>query len=305
MKDLTQLALDAAVLHGASYADIRIILSTNQNILVKNGEVETLNNAESIGFGIRVIANGSWGFASSSILTKAEIKIVAKRAVEIAKASATLRKDSVRLAPEPVHNDVWTSPYLIDPFTVSLEEKLDLLFEIDSILRKDEKIKVAETEMSFWREHQWLATTEGTYIEQILLRSGGGYSATAVDGPNVQARSYPASFGGQYKQMGYEFILGTPFVENAERIREEAVALLSAPDCPVGDITIELCCILEHVVHIQHTADIPYIQILIEHLCSVKHPRHVRHITRIPGADILIEDRTAFKHLFHVKDILI
>jgi TldD protein len=238
MKDLTQLALDAAVLHGASYADIRIILSTNQNILVKNGEVETLNNAESIGFGIRVIANGSWGFASSSILTKAEIKIVAKRAVEIAKASATLRKDSVRLAPEPVHNDLWTSPYLIDPFTVSLDEKLDLLFKIDSILRKDEKIKVAESEMSFWREHQWLATTEGTNIEQILLRSGAGYSATAVDGPNVQVRSYPASFGGQYKQMGYEFMLGTPFVENAERIREEAVALLSAPDCPVGDMDL-------------------------------------------------------------------
>jgi len=232
MKNLTQLALDAAVLHGASYADIRIIQSKNQRIYVKNGEVETLNNTESIGFGIRVIANGSWGFASSSIVTKPEIKIVAKRAVEIAKASATLRKDSVRLAPEPVQQDIWTSPYLIDPFKVPLEEKLDLLFKIDSILRKDEKIKVAESEMNFWREHQWLATTEGTFIEQILLRSGAGYYATAVDGPNVQTRSYPQSHGGQHTQMGYEFILSTPFVENAERVREEAVALLSAPDCP-------------------------------------------------------------------------
>ena len=238
MKDLTQLALDAAVLHGASYADIRIILSKNQRIFIKNGEVETLDNTESVGFGIRVIANGSWGFASSSFLTKAEIKIVAKRAVEIAKASATLRKDSMRLAPEPVHQDIWTSPYMIDPFTVSLDEKLSLLFEIDKILRKDDKIKVAESSMNFWREHQWLTTTEGTFIEQILLRSGAGYSATAVDGPNVQVRSYPASFGGQYKQMGYEFILATPFVENAERIREEAVALLSAPDCPVGDMDL-------------------------------------------------------------------
>ncbi len=238
MKYLTQLALDAAVLHGASYADIRIIHSNNQRIFVKNGEVETLNNTDSIGFGIRVIANGSWGFASSSIVTKPEIKIVAKRAVEIAKASATLRKDSVRLAQEPVHQDIWTSPYLIDPFKVPLEEKLDLLFEIDGILRKDDKIKVAESSMNFWREHQWLATTEGTFIEQILLRSGAGFSATAVDGPNVQVRSYPASFGGQYKQMGYEFILGTPFVENAERVREEAVALLSAPDCPVGEMDL-------------------------------------------------------------------
>ena len=238
MKDLTQLALDAAVIHGASYADIRIILSKSQRILVKNGEVETLNNTESLGFGIRVIVNGSWGFASSSILTKSEIKIVAKRAVEIAKASATLRKDSVRLAPEAIHHDIWTSPYLIDPFKVTIDEKLDLLFKIDEILRKDDKIKVAESGMNFWREHQWLATTEGTFIEQILLRSGSGYSATAVDGPNVQVRSYPASFGGQYSQMGYEFILGTPFVENAERVRDEAVALLSAPDCPVGDMDL-------------------------------------------------------------------
>jgi len=238
MKDLCQLALDAAILHGASYADIRIIISKNQKIFMKNGEVETLNNTESFGFGIRVIANGSWGFASSSIVTKQEIKTVAKRAVDIAKASATLRKDSIRLAPEPIHEDIWTSPYIIDPFTVLLEDKLSLLNKIDTILRKNDKIKVAESEMSFWREHQWLATTEGSFIEQILLRSGGGYSVTAVDGPNVQVRSYPASFGGQYKQMGYEYILATPFVENAERIRDEAVALLDAPDCPVGDMDI-------------------------------------------------------------------
>jgi len=235
MKDLTQLALDAAILHGASYADIRIIHLTRQNLEVKNGDLDTLNNGDYLGFGIRVIANGSWGFASSSIVTKNEIKKIARQAVEIAKASATLRMNSVKLALEPFHEDIWTSPYIIDPFKVSIEEKLGLLYEIDGILRKDKKIKVAESSMSFQREHQWMATTEGTFIEQILLRSGGGYSATAVNGPNVQVRSYPASFGGQYAQMGYEVILGTPFIDNAERVREEAIALLDAPDCPVGE----------------------------------------------------------------------
>jgi len=235
VKDLLQLALDAAILHGASYADIRIINLKNQSLEVKNGDLETLDNSDSLGFGIRVIANGSWGFASSSIVTNNEIKKVAKQSVKIAKASATLRKNSIILAPEPVHQDIWTSPYIIDPFEVSTEEKLELLYKINSILRKKDKIKVAESSMSFLKEHQWMANTEGTFIEQILLRSGGGYSATAVDGPNVQVRSYPASFGGQYSQMGYEFILGTPFVENAERIREEAIALLDAPDCPVGE----------------------------------------------------------------------
>ena len=234
MKDFTQLALDTATFCGASYADIRIIDSKTQAICLKNGEIETLNNSNSLGFGIRVITNGSWGFASSSIMNKNEIKKTAALAVKIAKASATLRKVSVRLAPEPVHNDIWTSPYLINPFDVPIEKKLDLLYKIDEILRKNKLIKIAESEMSFLNEHQWLATSGGTFIEQNLLRSGAGYSATAVKGKEVQVRSYPESHGGQYTQMGYEFILSTPFLENAEKVREEAIALLSAPDCPVG-----------------------------------------------------------------------
>jgi len=235
VKDFTQLAIDTAVSCGASYADIRIIDSKTQSITVKNGEIETLNNNNSLGFGIRVIVNGSWGFASSSFLTKSEIEKTAALAVQIAKASATLRKGSIQLAPEPVHNDIWTSPYLINPFNVPIEEKLDLLYKIDKILRKDARIKVAESEMDFWNEHQLLATSEGTFIEQNLLRSGGGYTATAVEGNEVQRRSYPESHGGQHTQMGYEFILATPLLENAERVREEAIALLSAPDCPVGE----------------------------------------------------------------------
>ena len=234
MKDFAQLALDTAISCGASYADIRIIDSKSQSIGVKNGEIETMNNSNSLGFGIRVIANGSWGFASSSNLTKNEIKRTATLAVKVAKASATLRKESVQLTPEPVHNDIWTSPYLINPFNVPLEDKVDLLYKIDAVLRKDKLIKVAESGMDFWNEHQWLATSEGTFIEQNLLRCGCGYSATAVEGNEVQRRSYPESHGGQHIQMGYEFILATPLLENAERVREEAIALLSAPDCPVG-----------------------------------------------------------------------
>ncbi len=154
--------------------------------------------------------------------------------MKVAKASATLRKDGIRLAPEPVYNDIWTSPYLIDPFKVPLQDKLELLFEIDKTLRAEERIKVARASMSFWREHQWFANTEGSNIEQIFLRSGCGTSATAVQGSEVQTRSYPEAHGGQFSQMGYELINSLKLKENAERIREEAIALLSAPECPVG-----------------------------------------------------------------------
>lgn len=234
MKNYTDLALKSIKKFGASYGDIRIIESKNQSISIKNGENEQLDNSTTLGFGIRVIVNGAWGFASSSELCSSEVKRVSKRAAEVAKASAKVRKGSVKLAPEPVHNDIWTSPYLVDPFQVPMDEKLSLLMDIDSILRKDEKIKVARAFMSFWNEHQWFASTEGSFIEQNLLRSGCGFSATAVEGDEVQTRSYPQSHGGQHSQMGYELILGMPLKENAERVRKEAVALLSAEECPQG-----------------------------------------------------------------------
>ncbi|MEA2104091.1 MAG: TldD/PmbA family protein, partial [Candidatus Cloacimonadota bacterium] len=235
MNEYLQLALNVARSSGASYTDIRIIANQNQIISVKNGEIDSVNNSNSLGFGIRVIANGSWGFASSSSLTKPEVKKIAARAVEVAKASATLRKDSVRLAPEPVYNDIWTSPYLIDPFKVSLEDKLELLFKVDKILRENSKIKISRASMSFWREHQWFANSEGSNIEQIFLRSGCASSATAVEGSEVQVRSYPEAHGGQNAQMGYELINSLDLPGHAAQIREEAVALLSAPDCPVAD----------------------------------------------------------------------
>lgn len=235
MQEYLQLALDVARSYGASYTDIRIIEDQNQNIGIKNGEIDTLDNSTSLGFGIRVIANGSWGFASSGLLTKPEVKKIAARAVEVAKASATLRKDSVRLAPEPVYNDIWTSPYLIDPFKVSLEDKLKVLFEVDKKIRQNEKIVIARASMSFWREHQWFANSEGSNIEQIFLRSGCASSATAKEGSEVQTRSYPEAHGGQNAQMGYELINSLDLPGHAEQIREEAVALLSAPDCPIDE----------------------------------------------------------------------
>ncbi|MBS3740700.1 MAG: TldD/PmbA family protein [Candidatus Cloacimonetes bacterium] len=235
MKKFIKLALKTIKKAGASYGDIRIIESRKQRIDIKNGENERLDNSTTLGFGIRVIANGALGFASSSDLSGREIRKVAKKAVQVAKASAKVRKGSVKLAPEPVHNDIWTSPYLVDPFQVPMDEKLSLLMQIDKILRQDDRIKIAHSFMSFWNEHQWFASSEGSFIEQNMLRSGCGFSATAVEGDQVQTRSYPQSHGGQHSQMGYELILGMPLKENAERVREEAIALLSADECPQGE----------------------------------------------------------------------
>ncbi len=232
MKSLTDLALDTAIRLGASYADIRIIYNQYEYVSAKNEKISEIVRSEDEGFGIRVIANGSWGFASSGLVTKTEIERISAMAVDIAKASSILKKADVKLAPEESYVDTWQTPYLEDPFKVSLESKIDLLLKINTELMKVKDIKVASSNMRFIREKQFFASTEGSYIEQELLRSAAGYTATAVGEGDMQVRSFPDSHGWHSMSKGYEFVRELPLVENAQRTAEEASALLRAPKCP-------------------------------------------------------------------------
>ncbi|MCX6639954.1 MAG: TldD/PmbA family protein [bacterium] len=234
MKELAENAIDHALRIGASYADIRIVEMQKENILVRNGQISELDMVDDLGFGVRVLVDGAWGFASSANVQKGEIGKKVELAVKIARASASLKAEDVQLAPEPPHRDIWVTPYTIDPFTIPLNEKLDLLMAIDEILRKSPQIAVAASSMSFRKKRQWMATSEGSLIYQTLLRSGAGFSATAVKDGDVQVRSYPSSFGGQYISCGYELVLSLRLLEKAPEIRDQAVGLLSADPCPSG-----------------------------------------------------------------------
>ena len=241
MKEFALLALDAAKTFGATYADIRIIQTKRQAIRVKDGKIGAIDSIEDVGFGVRVIADGAWGFASSDDLSKETLERIAKQAVETARASALFKRGEVVFAEEPHHVDVWQTPFVKDPFKIALSTKIDLLVEIDKRLRQVKGVQVSEASMDFRSEDQVFANTEGSYIQQFLMNSGAGYSATARDEHDIQVRSYPSSFGGQYQTRGYELIEELALVENAERIAEEAVALLSAPQCPSGqkDLVLE------------------------------------------------------------------
>ena len=232
MKELTGLALDIATRLGATYADIRIIQTQYESVSVKNEKVSDIRKSEDEGFGVRVIADGAWGYASSSVLTKSEIQRIAAAAVDTAKASATLKKADVELVPEESHVDVWRTPFDKDPFSVPLETKIDLLLKINAEMMKVKDIKVASSSMRFKRELQFFASNEGSFIEQELLRSVAGYSATAVGEGDMQTRSYPCSHGGGGRCKGYELIDELALLENAQQTAEEAAALLRAPKCP-------------------------------------------------------------------------
>ncbi|MGC8787641.1 MAG: TldD/PmbA family protein, partial [Anaerolineae bacterium] len=240
MKEIAERALNAAQLHGASYADIRIVHQQTQSILVKNGHVEGISQDENQGFGVRVIVNGAWGFASSSLLSVDEAARVAAQAAQIARASSLAKARDVFLGPPEVHVARYETPIQTDPFSIPLEEKIALLLAADAGMRRVKGIAVTESNMAFHRENKVFASTEGSYIEQVLVESGAGIEATAVSENEMQTRSFPNSFGRQQKKAGYEFIRELQLVENSERIAEEAVALLSAPQCPSGITTLIL-----------------------------------------------------------------
>ncbi len=225
---------------GVQYADVRLVRRIHQGLSVKNGEIERSLSVEEQGFGVRVIVDGAWGFAASSRPTKAELRKVAAQAVQIAKASAWSGGRRAVLAPVEPMVATYRTPILEDPFQVPLEAKLDLLFKATGILQRDPRIKVAEGSLNFFKTWKFFVSTEGAGIEQEIIESGGGISATAVNGGEAQTRSYPNSHGGDFATKGYEFIEAMDLVGAAERVREEALALLSAEDCPSGETTIIL-----------------------------------------------------------------
>ena len=242
MKTLTDRALDLAQVQGATYADIRIVQRRTQNISVKNGVVEGLSDNESQGFGVRVVVDGAWGFASSARLSPGEVDRVTAMAVQIARASALFKTHDVRLGPPVAHVGSYRTPVKIDPWEVPLEQKIGLLLEADQGLRATTGVMVATSRVGFWREDKIFANTEGAFLEQTILESGGGIEATAVDREKgeVQKRSYPNSFARDQRQEGWEAILAMDLPGSAPRIGEEAVALLRADQCPSGVTTIIL-----------------------------------------------------------------
>jgi TldD protein len=240
MKNLIQNILDVAKMKGAAYADVRIVRRQNEEIEVKNGKVEALTHDEDFGFGIRVLFQGAWGFACSSKVTKGEMAAVFGKAVKIAKASSRVKgKEIIFPSTSPVV-DRYKTPISVDPFDVPPERKLNLLLRADEIIRRNKKVKISEAFMGSYKTEKAFASTEGSYIEQEIVECGAGISATAIEGTDVQVRSYPNSFRGNFATGGYEWVEKLALEDKAERIAGEASQLLSAKSCPSKTTTLIL-----------------------------------------------------------------
>jgi TldD protein len=241
LKSFTDRALNTAESLGATYADIRIVTHTTQTVAVKNGVVETVGQSQDHGFGLRVVADGAWGFASSALLTAEEIDRVTALAVRIARASALVQRNGgVNLGPRVSNVGKYTTPVVIEPFSIPLEQKIDVLLQADAAMRRVPGVRITQGGIVCERENKVFASSEGSFVEQVIIETGCGITATAVQGGEIQKRSFPNAFGRHQMTRGWEFVVEMDLPGHAEQVASEAVALLTAEQCPSGVTTLIL-----------------------------------------------------------------
>jgi TldD protein len=239
LKDLADAALASAKQAGASYADIRINRYRNQFLFTRDRRVQNIVNTEDYGFGVRVLVDGTWGFASSSTVTKDQVAATARDAVAIARANRAINSDPVKLAPvQPYPEATWQTPVKKDPFEMPLQPKIDLLLHINDAALKVTGASFVSAFMLFVNEKKFFASSEGSYIDQSLIRSYPTFSVTAVD--RATNRFYQRTALTAPMGMGYEYIESYPLLEEARVAAEEAVAMHKAKPAPAGQKTLIL-----------------------------------------------------------------
>ena len=240
MQDVADRALNAAQLAGATYADVRVVESRSQLVEVKNRRPTALQEDAGLGLGVRVIVDGAWGFAGSASADPAEAERCAALACRIARASARFRLHPVTLSPLAPARASYQTPMVRDPFEVSLADKLALLERATAIMEAERGVTVAQGALRFWDERKLFASSEGARIEQRIVHSGAGVCAWARDDHDLQWRSYPNAFGGQYEAAGWELVERLDLAGHAQDTAATAVALLTAAQCPSGVTTVIL-----------------------------------------------------------------
>jgi TldD protein len=207
-KDLADAALNAARTAGATYADVRIARSLSQFVSARERKIQGIGGNESYGAGVRVIANGTWGFAATNIVTPDGIAAAARNAVAIARANAKFQTEPVELAPQKGYGVVsWKTPIEKNGFDVPIAEKVDLLMAVNDAALKA-GANFVNSRIALVNEQKYFASTDGSYIDQDIHRIFPGFGVTVIDkasGKFENRGSLSSPMG-----MGYEYLSGRP-----------------------------------------------------------------------------------------------
>jgi TldD protein len=230
--DLADAALTAARRLGASYADVRVNRLRSESVSTREQQVQNVSRNQSTGFGVRVLVDGTWGFAASPQLTVEEARRVAEAAVDVAKANARFQRKRVSLAPVNPVTTSWKGAFQKDPLEVSLDDKIQFLLKLNRAALETKGVSFVDSAMRWISEHKFLATSEGARIDQHLVRGEPDFTVTAVDSASGDFQTR-ASYGGP-QGMGYEYIETYPWEAEARQAGEEAVMKLKAKSVEAG-----------------------------------------------------------------------
>ncbi|HSM15676.1 MAG TPA: TldD/PmbA family protein [Gemmatimonadales bacterium] len=205
-KRLADVALETARSAGASYTDVRIGRYVNESLSARETNIQSITSSESYGAGIRVIADGTWGFAATNNVTEDGMAAAARQAVAMAKANAPLQSEPVRLAPQRGFGEVsWRTPIETNAFEVPIGEKVDLLLETNNAALSAGASYISSA-LYFVNEQKYFASSDGSYIDQDVHRLRPGFTVTVVDpesGRFETRESLSSPMG-----MGYEYLSG-------------------------------------------------------------------------------------------------
>ena len=233
VRELMMTAINTARGLGASYSDVRIGRYRNSIVFTREQQIVNTADTDSIGAGIRALVDGTWGFGATKILTKDGVAAAAREAVAIAKANRIARDRPVQLAPvEAYPNATWKSDYKIDPFTIPIEQRADLLLKANAEAMKVKGVRFVNSGLLFVKEDRNFASTEGSVISQTIIRTSIPFAITAVsaDFSDFQTRTNVVTPAGR----GWEYVLEQDIVGNAGKWAEEAVQKLTAKSVEVG-----------------------------------------------------------------------
>jgi TldD protein len=229
-EDVLARALEAAKKAGATYADARIVRRRTERIATREDHVVSVAAGETYGIGVRVIADGAWGFASSPVVTGPSAEEVAKKAVAIARAARPALKRPVELVPARVEKGKWATRMELDPFEVPLADKAEWLLALWPLVKNVPLVKFASGSIETHGEHKIFASSEGTLVEQTQTRIWPAFSVTAVDAGQFEsvAAEIPPM------QAGWEYVTRSGLEKNARKIAEDAVKKLKSPSVTPG-----------------------------------------------------------------------
>jgi TldD protein len=233
VKELLLEAINAAKLAGASYADARISRFQQNFVFTREKQIQNVVDTETFGCGVRTLVDGTWGFSATQKMTKQGVAEAARQAVAIAKANRVARDQAVTLVPTESHpNATWRSQFEIDPWTVSVEEKADLLLKSNAEAMKAKNVQFVFSALFFVRDERNYANSDGSVINQLAIKSWPIIQATAVspdrtDFQNRQAATAPMG-------RGWEYIKELDLVAKARQAGEDASAKLTAKPVEVG-----------------------------------------------------------------------